>query len=147
MLERPRRTFLFPLAGALVTLLSSGCSDKDANRFLDALKRGDYEAAHAELHSEARAVTPNGGAIKASMDAAGITLDDWFATCSSADFSTKRVGYNDTTRRRGTGAHPPVIVGVPPVRRGKCNTSLVVDLKKDDALPGRPWKIVGMKLE
>jgi hypothetical protein len=134
------------IAVLVLAIASSGCGDKDAEHFLEALKRGDYDGAHADLHTEARERTPNGAAIKASMNAAGIALQGYSWSCSSTGLSTKRVGYNPTTRGKGS-PRPAVVVGVFPVRKGKCNTSLVVDLKKDDAAPGSPWRVVGAMLE
>lgn len=121
----------------------TGCGDDDAEQFLAALKRGDYAAAHAQLDAEARARTPNAEAIKKSVTDSGYELVDYSWSCSSTSWSTKRIGYGPTTRGRGS-PRPPIIVGVPPVRKGKCNTGLVVDLRKDDQ---GAWKVVGMKLE
>lgn len=129
-----------------LAVASGGCGDNDADHFLEAMKRGDYDAAFAELHTEARAQTPSPAALKATMTAAGITIERWSWTCGSRNLSTKRIGYIDTTVRKGDGKHPTVLIGVPPARE-KCTPSLTIDMKKDDALPGSPWKVRGVKVD
>lgn len=143
-MHQPRRSKLVaPLAVAILALASSGCGDKDAEQFLEAMKRADYPAAHAQLHPEARATTADAAAIQKAVKEAGIELLGYSWTCSSSGLSQKRVGYNFTTRGKEK-PRPPVIVGVFPQRKGKCNTGLVVDLKKDDQ---GVWRVLGMKLE
>lgn len=127
---------------AALVLVSAGCADKDANRYLDAIKRADYDAAFAELHTEARATIATPEVMKAKFEASGLRLVDYSTTCSSGGFSNKRLGYNTTTSRKGGGQ---VVIGVPPASVGKCNTSVVVDLKKDEALPGQPMKVIGSR--
>lgn len=140
-MHRPRLLAL--VATAVLALASSGCGDKDADQFLEAMKRGDYPAAHAQLHPDGRAVTADAAAIQKSVKESGFELIGYSWTCSSSGLSQKRVGYNFSTRGKGN-PRPPVIVGVFPQRQGKCNTGLVVDLKKDDQ---GVWRVLGMKLE
>lgn len=139
-------SFLHVAAPALV-LLASGCSDKDADRFLNPLKHADYDAAFAELHPKARELTPNSAAMKASFEQSGVKLLDWSWTCSSSNTSRKLVGYNVTTQRGRGATKGAVVIGVQPEKMGKCNAGLLLHFEKDESLPGRPWKVVGMKID
>lgn len=129
------------LAFLVAVLALCGCGNKNASHFLDAIIRGDYEAAHADLHTKARATTPDAAALKAQVEAVSVRLVSYGATCSVGGFSDERVGYNATTK--AAGKRTPLIIGVRPGRRGSCNTSLVVDLEMD----GNAMRVVGMKLE
>jgi hypothetical protein len=113
-----RPTFLV-LAGALAV----GCSNKDAERFLDALKRGDYETAHQNLHPKARADVPNAEALKTKLG--GLELVDYGWTCATGG-SITRTGYNVTVRGR---IRRPVVIGTP--SQGKCKAPLKIDTEKD----------------
>lgn len=128
---------------ALLALVITGCGDKDASRFLDAIVRGDYDAANAELHPKARAATPNAASLRAMFESSGVQLVDFTAGCSVRGSGEKRVGYGYTIKHRPGMQQRPISVGVPPARRGSCNRSLVVELAED----GETWRVIGMRFD
>ena len=115
----------------VVAALSGGCVDsaKQAKPFLEALKRGDYDAANANLHPKARAHTPNAAAIKAAFADAGIELATVKWACSSDNTSWIHVDYTFTPRS-GAAPRRPVIVGAPG-KLGRCNPAMWIDMEKD----------------
>lgn len=132
-------------AAAALASAALGCGNKDADRFLGALERADYAAAHAELHPAARGDVATPEALKARVEGAGVRFVGHGWTCGSSGDGVARAGYNVTTTK--TGPRGPLVIGRDPRHRGKCNGPLVVDLARDDAAPGRPWRVVGMRLD
>ena len=140
-----------PLVIAALAFASSGCNPaakRVAEHFLEALKRDDWAAAFADLHPEARADTPTPEALRARIEKGDLKLLSWYANCGSSG-SLARTGYNVTTTSRNAGVPRvrPVIVGVPPERRGKCNGPMLVELKVDPSLPDQAWRVRSFKYD
>jgi hypothetical protein len=126
-----------------LALFCAGCADKEADHFLDALRRQDYDAAFVDLHSELRATFPDAAALRARMTEANVEIVDFSRTCGSSG-ALSRSGYNVTTRAAPGKARVALVFGAPPERR-KCNGPLLIEKKRDPTLPDSPWKVVTMR--
>jgi len=135
------------LAVTSLGLLVGGCADKEADHFLGALKRADYAEAFSDLHPEARARTPSAEALKAAFVASNVEISDFGWNCGSSSTSLKRSAYNVTWPTTAGKPRTPLAVGTPIERRGRCNGPLVIELKRDESAPGKPWKVAGMKFD
>jgi len=138
-------TFWWFLGVAALAFASSGCNPaakRVAEHFLEAMARDDWATAFADLHPEARVYTLTPDALRDRMEKGGIQLVSWYANCGSSG-SLARTGYNVTTTARKTAGAPvrPIIIGVAPLRSGKCNGPMVVELKVDPSLPDNAWRV------
>jgi len=143
-MQRPV-AFWSTLATVALAFASSGCNPaakRVADHFLEALAHDDWATAFADLHPEARANTLTPDALRTRMEQGGVKLVSWSANCGSSG-SLARTGYNVTTTARKTAGAPvrPIVIGVPPLRSGKCNGPMVVELKVDPSLPEKPWRV------
>jgi hypothetical protein len=128
---------------ATLALAGIGCSPKEADHFLEALKRSDYDTAFADLHSEARATTPDAAALRAKVEASGVEFLGFTCNCSNRSFTNiARAGYSTLTRNRPGKTSSTVVVGVRP--DSGCSSTLVVELKREEALPDKPWRVRGL---
>jgi hypothetical protein len=119
-----------------------GCGDPEArkvtDRFLEALKRSDYPAAYAELHSDARTLVPNDQALKSLIEKKGSVITGWSRNCSSSGKGVDRGGYNFSANDRSMfQERERVTVGVEPKIVGKCTGPLLIELHQE----GGAWKI------
>ncbi|MBL8607643.1 MAG: hypothetical protein JNL38_09995 [Myxococcales bacterium] len=138
------RSALRCLAAAGLALGVAGCNPdakKVADHFVDAVARDDWATAYADLHPDARASTTDAEALRAQFTAGGRRLLGWYGNCGSSG-ELSRTAYNVTSEPRPKGAAPArVVIGVPPLDRGKCNGPLLVELKQDAARPDGAWRV------
>jgi hypothetical protein len=133
---------------AALALACSGCNPaakKVADHFLDAVSRDDWATAYADLHPEARANTISQDALRDQFQGGGRRLVSWYGNCGSPR-ELARTGYNATSAPLGKGVpQARVVIGVPPLSRGKCNGPLLVELKEDASLPDKAWRVRSVK--
>jgi len=142
-------TLLWTAGVAAFAIASSGCNPaakKVGEHFLDALQRDDWATAFADLHPEARIDTPTAEALRARIEQGDMKLVSWYGNCGSGG-SLSRIGYNVTTSTRKTSGPRvrPIIIGIRPEYRGKCNGPMLVELKVDPSLPDQAWRVRSFK--
>jgi hypothetical protein len=112
---------------AFVTLLAlalPACKKSEAElgaeRFLTALSTKRYEAAHAMLHTEAKALVPTPTALQTLVESRGVTVTKWSQNCSSGGPSGALLGYNFSSTSTGGPKTERVTIGVEPRVGERC---------------------------
>lgn len=134
------RSFVATMA-VMVSLGLVGCKKSEArvvtDRFLGALQAEKYDAAHAELHGDAKKLVPTPAALQTLVEGRGARVTEWSQNCSSGSARGERLGFNfsSTTTRASSSK---VTIGVEPKPGDRCSVGpLFVE-----ALPeSGAWKV------
>jgi hypothetical protein len=131
------RALLSTVAVVLVGC-SGGESRKVIDRFLTALKDQNYAAAHAELHSDAKALVPTPDVLRALVEKRGKRLNSWSSNCSAGGGTQTVAGFNTSSTMSAGASEDEVTIGVPPARGERCRVGpLFVELRQEAGV----WKI------
>lgn len=131
------RALFFALAFALVGC-SNGESRKTIDRFLTALKDKNYAGAHAELHSDAKALVPTPAALQGLVEKRGVRINSWSSNCSSGGSTQNLAGFNSTSTLSAGASEDKLTIGVPPAPGDRCSVGPVFFELRQEA---SAWKI------